>query len=368
MTCRDVTRLFISITSVISDAIAVIDRSGRMSIALVVDEHRHLLNTVSDGDVRRSILAGLALTDPVSRLLEIKARTPYPLPVTAPIGTKPEALLQILQERSVRQLPLLDESGAVVDIVILSDFLPQMQPAKGFQAVVMAGGLGMRLRPLTDDMPKPMLPVGGRPVMEILVEQLRHIGVKRIHVSTHFQAEKIMDHFGKGESFGVEIDYVQEDVPLGTGGALGLMERPDEPVLVINGDILTQVDFQSMFAFHQDHRADMTVGVRRYAVQVPYGVVDCDGPRVSALREKPELSFFVNAGIYLLEPSVFEHISGGQHMNMTDLIQILIERDKSVISFPISEYWLDMGQHADYEKAQEDARSGKLSSSRPAIM
>lgn len=365
MTSRDVTQLFISIDSPISDAIAAIDRSGRMSIALVVDQDRHLLNTVSDGDVRRGLLAGCALSEPVSRLLEIKAGTPYPVAVTAPLGTKPEVLLQILQERLVRQLPLLDASGAVADIVILSDFLPQAPSDMGFQAVVMAGGSGMRLRPLTENTPKPMLPVGGRPVMEILVDQLRHIGVKRIHVSTHFQAQKIMDHFGKGESFGVDISYVQEDVPLGTGGALGLMERPQEPVLVINGDILTQVDFQSMFTFHQDHRADMTVGVRRYAVQVPYGVVDCDGSRVSGLREKPELSFFVNAGIYLLEPSVFDYIPGGQHMNMTDLIQTLIEHHKSVISFPICEYWLDMGQHADYERAQEDAKSGKLSSSRP---
>jgi dTDP-glucose pyrophosphorylase len=365
MTSRDVTQLFVSLTSAISDAIAAIDRSGRLSIALVVDENHRLLNTISDGDVRRGILAGYALSDSISRLLEIKARTPYPVAVTAPLGTKPEVLLKILQERSVRQLPLLDPSGAVADIVILGDFLPQPQSAMGFQAVVMAGGRGMRLRPLTESMPKPMLPVGGRPVMEILVDQLRHIGVKRIHVSTHFQAEKIMSHFGKGESFGVEINYVQEDEPLGTGGALGLMERPNEPVLVINGDILTHVDFQSMFAFHQDHRADMTVGVRRYGVQVPYGVVDCDGAHVCALREKPQLSFFVNAGIYLLEPSVFEHISGGQHLNMTDLIQTLIEHHKSVISFPICEYWLDMGQHADYERAQEDARSGKLSVSRP---
>jgi dTDP-glucose pyrophosphorylase/CBS domain-containing protein len=355
---RDVSQLFVSLESPISEAIKAIDRSGRISIALVVDEQRRLLNTISDGDVRRGILAGCALTDAVSRLIEIKARTPYPVPVMAPADGDPESFLKIMQDRSVRQVPLLDAEGAVVDIVILSDYLPQV--AKTFRAVVMAGGQGMRLRPLTEDTPKPMLPVGGRPVMERIVEQLRDVGVKHIHVSTHFQAEKIMQHFGKGESFGVEIEYVNEEVPLGTGGALGLMDTPTEPVLVINGDVLTQVDFQSMFTFHQDHRADMTVGVRRYEMQVPYGVVDCEGAHIKALREKPQLSFFVNAGIYLLEPTVFRHIPGHRHMQMTDLIQTLIERGMSVISFPICEYWLDIGQHADYEQAQEDAQKGGL--------
>ena len=355
---RDVSQLFVSLESPISDAIKAIDRSGRISIALVVDEKRRLLNTISDGDVRRGILAGCALTDPVSRLIEIKARTPYPVPVMAPADGDPETFLKIMQDRSVRQVPLLDGAGAVVDIVILSDYLPQV--AKTFRAVVMAGGQGTRLRPLTESMPKPMLPIGGRPLLEIMVEKLRDVGVKHILLSTHFQAEKIMQHFGKGESFGVQIEYVNEEVPLGTGGALGLMETPTEPVLVINGDVLTQVDFQSMFTFHQDHRADMTVGVRRYDIQVPYGVVDCEGAHISALREKPLLSFFVNAGIYLLEPTVFRHIPGQRHMNMTDLIQTLIDKGMSVIGFPICEYWLDIGQHADYVRAQEDAQKGSF--------
>jgi dTDP-glucose pyrophosphorylase/CBS domain-containing protein len=361
---RDVSQLFVGLDSPISEAIRAIDRSGRVSLALVIDGQRRLLNTISDGDVRRGILAGCALSDPVSRLLERKANTPYPKPVTAPVDADPETFLKIMQERSVRQVPIVDADGAVVDIVILSDYLPQA--AKTFRAVVMAGGQGTRLRPLTESMPKPMLPVGGRPLLEIMVEKLRDVGVKHIKVSTHFQAEKIMQHFGKGEEFGVEIEYVNEDVPLGTGGALGLMETPTEPVLVINGDVLTQVDFQSMFTFHQDHRADMTVGVRRYDVQVPYGVVDCEGAQIIALREKPQLSFFVNAGIYLLEPAVFRHIPGQRHMNMTDLIQLLMDKNMSVISFPICEYWLDIGQHADYERAQADFQSGRFRSLSPA--
>jgi NDP-sugar pyrophosphorylase family protein len=138
------------------------------------------------------------------------------------------------------------------------------------------------------------------------------------------------------------------------------MKTPLEPILVINGDILTQVDFRTMFTFHQDQGAEMTVGVRRYDMQVPYGVVDCEGPRITALREKPNLNFFVNAGIYLLEPSVFGFIRGGEHLNITDLVQTLVDNGRSVVSFPISEYWLDMGRLDDYERAQEDARDGKL--------
>jgi len=226
--------------------------------------------------------------------------------------------------------------------------------------MVMAGGQGMRLRPLTESTPKPLLPVGGRPVMEIIIGQLRDVGVKRIHVATHYQAEKIMQHFGNGESFGVDISYVEEEVPLGTGGALGLLKAPDEPVLVINGDILTQVDFRSLHAFHKEHAADMTVGVRRYDIQVPYGVVSCIGAKIRYLKEKPQLSLFVNAGIYLLEPSVFRLIPANEHLNITDLVSKLLQMKRTVVSYPICEYWLDIGQYEDYQQAQEDAKNGKF--------
>jgi NDP-sugar pyrophosphorylase family protein len=292
----------------------------------------------------------------VEKLLPIKAATPHPTPVTAPVDMPREMLLPLMETAFVRQIPLLDAHGVPVDVAIRSDFVSQAQLP--LQAVVMAGGQGSRLRPLTENTPKPMLPVGGRPLMEFIVEQLRDVGVRNIHVTTHYQADKIMDHFGTGEAFGVDISYVQEEQPLGTGGALGLIKTPTEPVLIINGDILTRLDFQSFFAYHQEHRAEMTVGVRRYDIQVPYGVVECEGALVRTLREKPQLSFFVNAGIYLLEPSVFGLIAPNQHMNITDLLTRLVEANRVVVSYPICEYWLDIGQHADYLKAQEDATSG----------
>jgi NDP-sugar pyrophosphorylase family protein len=262
-----------------------------------------------------------------------------------------------MQMRGVRQIPLVTPQGRAVDIVTLGDLVPDVPHA--LQAVVMAGGEGRRLRPLTEGTPKPMLPVGGRPLMELIIDQLRDVGVRKLSIATHFQAQKIIDHFGDGADFGVDIEYTREEAPLGTGGALGLMTPPTHPVLVINGDILTDIDFRAMFAFHEENAAMMTVAVRRYEVQVPYGVVECDGVKLIGLREKPDLNFFVNAGIYLLQPSVYRYIPVNKHLNMTDLIDLLVERGEAVVSFPVREYWLDIGQHADYERAQRDATNGK---------
>ena len=359
----------VRLDSTVSEVIASIDRSAKVSIALVVDDGQRLINTLSDGDVRRGLLAGLSLSSTVHELLLRKADTPHPVAVTAPADTDRATLLQIMQQQRIRQIPLLDADRRVVDVVILADLLPKMlRPLQApLQAMVMAGGKGIRLRPLTDEMPKPMLPVGGRPLMEHIVQQLRDTGVTRIDIATHYQPEKIREHFGDGGAFGVHINYVQEESPLGTGGALGLLERPVDPILVINGDILTEVDFRTMFLYHQDQGADLTVAVRRYEMQVPYGVIDCEGSKVRSLREKPDFTFFVNAGIYLLEPTVFDFIPVNQHLNMTDLISTLLAAGRPVNSFPICEYWLDIGQHEDYRQAQEDAlrrdqqpKSGKL--------
>jgi dTDP-glucose pyrophosphorylase/CBS domain-containing protein len=358
MTKPEISTLFVTAATSVGEVMACIDRSGRISIALVVDGDSRLINTLSDGDLRRGLLAGVRLTDPASSLLEIKTRTPHPAPVTAPLATSERDLLQMMQTLSVRQVPLVDESGVPRDIVTLSDLLPQV--TTGLRAVIMAGGFGTRLMPLTEHTPKPMLLVDGRPVMEHIIARLRESGIRHVNVTTHHHPEKITEHFGDGAAFGMEIDYVREDVPLGTGGALSLMQRPEDPLLVVNGDVLTDVDFRALHAFHQDNGAQMTVGVRRYEVKVPFGVMDCDGIYVRALREKPDLSFFVNAGVYLLEPEVHDYIPRNEHMNMTDLVLKLIDSGKTVVSYPICEYWLDIGQPADYSRAQEDALTGKL--------
>ena len=353
----DATGFLLKSENSIRQAIACIDQ-GRFGIAIVVDDNKKLLGTITDGDIRRAILAGLDLESSVAAILNRKTDLRYSSPITAPVSTSAEALLGLMQEHSIRQIPLLDDSGRVVGLETLDNLVPQ--PDLPINAVVMAGGLGTRLRPLTEDLPKPMLPVGGRPLMERIVEQLQQAGIRRVHVTTHYKPEKIIEHFGDGQSFGVELSYVNESLPLGTGGALGLLPVPQEPLLVINGDILTQVNFRAMLAYHQEHQAEMTVAVRPYVVTVPYGVVECNGPYICQLKEKPQLNFLVNAGIYLLQPSVYQFIPSGKSFNMTDLIQWLMDAGQTVVSFPIREYWLDIGHHKDYVKAQKDVDEGGM--------
>lgn len=353
----DVSSLFLAPDASVQDAIACIDLNAHSRVALIVDDGKRVLNTLTEGDIRRGLLAGVGLTDSVAVLVGLKSNTRLPLPVTAEVGTHPEVLLTIMQEHKVRQIPLVTREGVVLDVVTRKDLQPEQRPP--LQAVVMAGGFGTRLYPLTEHIPKPMLPVGGRPLLELIIEQLRGVGVRQISLSTHYKAEKIMNHFGNGGDFGVEITYVREENPLGTAGALSLLERPSGPTVVVNGDVLTAVDFHTMHGFHLDHNAMMTVAVRRYEFQVPYGVVECDGTKIRALREKPQMRYLVNAGMYLLQPEVYDYIPANKHFNMTDLIDALLEDDRTVVSFPVREYWLDIGQHADYERAQLDAENGK---------
>lgn len=355
--------LFLGPSNSIKDAAACINRSGRgLVAALVVDDEHRLMDVVTDGDIRRAVLDGLGLDTPVLELKARKAHATISNPLTAPAKWDRARLLAFMRARQIHQLPLLDEAGRVVDLVKLTDLLPQ-EPLE-IQAVVMAGGHGTRLRPLTADLPKPMLPVGDRPLLELTIEGLRSAGIQRVNVTTHFLPEKIKDHFGDGSRFGVDINYINEDTPLGTAGALALMEPHSGPLLVMNGDILTQVDFRAMVEFHREQKAQLTVAVREYDVVVPYGVVECDGPRVKDVREKPTYKFFVNAGIYLIEQEICELIPKGERFDMPDLINKLIKSGQVVANFPIMEYWLDIGQHADYAKAQTDFKNGKLDPSR----
>lgn len=352
----DIASLCVSPQCSIRDGIAGIDR-GEKGIVLVTNERQQLLGTVTDGDVRRAVLAGVGLDLPISKLLERKA-TVHAKSVTAPLGTSRAELRQIMRKAVIRHLPLLDSQERVVDLVSLDELVPDLLPP--LQAIVMAGGFGERLKPLTNDIPKPMLPVGDQPLLERTISQLKEVGIRQINISTHFKPKEIESHFGDGRDFGVRINYVCEDRPLGTAGALGLMETGDIPILLINGDILTSVDFKAMHVFHDEHGADLTVGVRQYDFRVPYGVMECQGANVTSVSEKPQFEFFVNAGIYLLEPNVRRFIPQGEPFDMTDLMKVLIAEGRRVVGFPIIEYWLDIGQLADYEQAQEDIKNGKL--------
>ncbi len=345
-------------TATVRDVILCIDRNGK-GIALVTDAEGRLFGTLTDGDVRRAILAGLQADDPVSALLARKVGSDYPRPVTAPAGSDREMLLRIMREHVIRQVPLLDTEGRVSELVVIDQWVPV--PTLPLQAVIMAGGYGDRLRPLTDDVPKSMLPVGDRPLLERMIEQLRQSGIRRVHVATHYRSDQIVRHFRDGKDFGVEISYTTEREPMGTAGALGMVPVSDEPLLVINGDILTRVDFRAMLEYHREHRAELTVGICQYGLKVPYGVVECEGALVRRIREKPQLQFLVNAGIYLLQPAAARRVPGGDRYDMTELIQGLLDEGSRIASFPIVEYWLDVGNPDAYRRAQEDVRSGRLS-------
>lgn len=352
---HDLQNLCIAPADSMRAALASIDRN-RCGIALVVDPERRLLGTITDGDMRRAILAGCGLDTPVSVILDSR---PGIVPVTASVETDHGTILALMRERVIRQLPLLDAAGAVVEVVTLDDLLAE--EALPMQAVVMAGGFGKRLQPLTHDVPKPMLPVGDKPILELIVNQLQQAGIRRLNVTTHYKPEVIREHFGDGKKFGLDIDYVSEEEPRGTAGALSMVEVSDGPIMVMNGDVLTRVDFRAMLNFHREHQADLTVAVRQYDMKVPYGVINCEDAIVRSIEEKPVYKVLVNAGIYLLEPTAHRSIphTPGK-FDMTDLIDQLMREGKTVIAFPIVEYWMDIGQHGDYAQAQEDVKQWEV--------
>jgi len=346
---KKVDRVLIGPAQTLRDALQCID-AGAEGIALVVDAHRKLLGTITDGDLRRAMLAGVDMdSETVAKLLGGRGGR---RPVTAHAGAGAGALRKLMKDHSLRHIPLVDDAGRVIELALLRELA--LGDELPLTAVVMAGGLGTRLRPLTETLPKPMLPVGDRPVMEHVVEQLQKVGISHVSITTHYKPEAIKAHFGDGRRFGLEIDYVNEEEPLGTAGALGLLKQPEGPVLVINGDVLTEVNFRSMFDYHVDNQAVMTVGVRQFELQVPYGVVDLEESRVTRLDEKPTYRFFINAGVYLIEPVVFTLITGEERLDANDLIERLIADGKKVIGFPIHEYWLDVGRPEDYRQANED--------------
>jgi dTDP-glucose pyrophosphorylase/CBS domain-containing protein len=332
----------------ISEAMAQLDRAAT-GVLLICDKVRHLLGLLTDGDFRRAILRRKTFSEPCATIASSD-------PITAPVSVSSSEAMRLMQEYDISQLPVVDSEGKVQKLILSKDIVPNRDLA--LSAVVMAGGFGTRLLPLTEKVPKPMLPVGGRPLLELMIAQLRRAGIKNVNVTTHYLPETISDYFGTGEMFGVRLNYFQEEHPLGTAGGIRLLKQFDDTMLVINGDVLTSAPFGAMLDYHRAYHADLTVGVRKYEVQVPFGVVECEDVHVRRLEEKPSLSFFVNAGTYLIEPAVCDFIPAGKPFDMTELISKLIEAGRTVVSFPIMEYWLDMGRHEDYAKAKEDVRNG----------
>lgn len=329
----------------VADAIRTIE-SGRAKIALVADGEHRLLGTVTDGDVRRAIIAGLTLDAPVASVMN---RSPTVSGVNADRGE----MLALMRLNDFRQMPVVDADGRVVSIETVSDLLePSTRPNP---VVLMAGGLGTRLRPLTDDRPKPLIHVGPRPILETVIGGLRSYGFRQIYLSVNYHASMVEEHFGDGSRFDVEITYLHEDEPLGTAGALSLLPMtPSVPTLVMNADLLTRINYANLLDFHIDHRAAATVGVREYEIEVPYGVVELRSHDVTAIVEKPVYRRFVNAGIYVLSPEAVAMVSHGVQIDMPDLIQALLGDGGCVAAFPIREYWMDVGRIDDLERANEE--------------
>jgi dTDP-glucose pyrophosphorylase/CBS domain-containing protein len=352
---RDVPRQRLASTLIppgasITEAVQRLDLAGTGAL-LLSDDGQRLRGLLTDGDVRRALLRGVSFSMPCSTIATAD-------PVTLDEGASAVEALQIMNQREIDHLPIVDTAKLLTGFLLRRDLVREKDLA--VSAVIMAGGFGSRLKPLTDRVPKPMLPVGDRPLLERTIARLRDADIRRVHVTTHHLADQITGHFGDGESMGVDIRYISEESPLGTCGGLRLFEEFREPMLVINGDILTGVNFADLVGFHRKHGAEATVCVRKYDVQVPYGVIDVDGIWMRGLREKPSVGFFVNAGIYLLEPSVQGSIPEGVRFDMTDLIARLLAEGRRVATFPVVEYWLDVGQPADYAQAQRDIETSKI--------
>lgn len=318
-----------------------------LQISLVVDENERLLGTVTDGDIRRSLLQDASLDSPVSGVMNTSF-------VAAKVSDRKEEILEIMRKEELRQMPVLDADGRIVNVWTLLGLLEKARHDNW--VVLMAGGLGTRLRPLTEECPKPLLRVGGKPVLQTIIESFVDQGFSKFYLSVNYKAEMIKSYFGDGSSFNAEIRYVHEDQRLGTAGALGLLpERPVTTFFVMNGDLLTQVDFEKLLSFHEEHSAVATMGVREYDVQIPYGVVDIDdNSRITCLREKPVHTVFVNAGIYAVEPQALDLISANEYLDMPTLFERLMDKGEGTVAFPIHEYWLDIGQRQDFDRANDE--------------
>ena len=329
------------------EALEVIDRLGSQMV-LIVDADRVLLGTLSDGDARRGLLRGLGLGDPVSAAMQRE-------PTCAVEGQSRQSMLALMRRLGLHQLPLLNASRQVIGLEIVDDYF--VATPRDQWVVIMAGGRGVRLDELTRDTPKPMLKVGSRPLLETIVREYVAQGFHRFYMAVNYKAEQIEAHFGDGSELGVMISYLRERERLGTAGALSLLpQKPAEPIVVTNADLLTREDYADMVDRHIASGADATMAVRDYEMQVPYGVVRERDGAIESIEEKPIQRFVVSAGMYVLSPQVLELVPSNTFFDMPTLFEALARQGKRTRCHPIDGYWLDIGRATDYEKAKSDFR------------
>ena len=329
--------------STIREGMQAIDR-GACWIALVVDDVNKLLGLITDGDVRRALLAGAALGDPLEPYMQKKFTA-----VTPEVGRS--EVLDIMRARTLNQIPIVDEGGKLVGLHLLREIIGAVRRPNW--AVVMAGGRGERLRPLTDTVPKPMIKVAGRPILERIVLHLVGFGIRRIFLSVNYLSQIIEEHFGDGSRLGCQIEYLREDEPLGTGGALSLLpEKPQNPLLVLNGDLLTEFDVGNMLAFHDQGGYAATMGIHDYVQTVPFGVLDIAEGRILGIREKPTMTYPTNAGIYVLNPELLDRVPRNTMYTIPALVEDCLARGEGVGAFSIEDDWMDIGRPQELQRAR----------------
>jgi dTDP-glucose pyrophosphorylase/predicted transcriptional regulator len=327
-------------------AIEVLNKE-KPGIVLVVDRFDCLLGTLTDGDIRRSLLRNCTMETNVDEIMNCDPRV-------ANLGEKKSVITERMIKYSLLQMPIVDDNKVIQGLETIRHY--DEKNIYDNPVLIMAGGFGNRLRPFTENIPKPLLKVGPKPILETILKQFIECGFHLFYISTHYKAEMIREYFGNGDKWGVTIHYIHEDTPLGTAGALGLLPKdlPDLPMLMMNSDLLTAVNYGDLLKFHQEQSGVASVCVREYDFQVPYGVIEREGYRIKSIIEKPIHKFFVNAGIYVLEPVLVKKVDGKDYLDMPTLLEQCIESGDQVNMFPVHEYWLDMGRIKDYEQAQTE--------------
>ncbi len=328
-------------SSPILEAMKIIDAST-LQIALVTDESLRLLGVVTDGDIRRALLRGMSSDQPVETIMNRNFCAAAP-------NTPEKEILAMMKKGNLRQIPILDEGGNLVDMADVYKLI--QKPEMDNWVILMAGGLGTRLQPLTYECPKPLLKVGNKPLLETIIDNFISFGFRKFFLSVNYKSEMIKSYFGDGSKWDVEINYIEENQKLGTAGALGMLpHKPSKSIIVMNGDVLSKINFQHLLDFHHAHQAKATMCVKDYHFQFPYGVIQCDQHQLTGISEKPVQIMFVNAGIYVLEPELIELIPRNTCVDITDLFNVFISKRYNTVVFPIREYWMDVGKIEDFER------------------
>lgn len=332
----------------IREALALMDQLGIVNNDLfVVDENKKLLGSMSDGDIRRAMIKGAGVDDNVEKAM-------YPDPTTAAENSITGELIRKCKQKNIRFIPVINENKQVINIIDIDTIRGQLP----VDAVLMAGGKGSRLLPLTENTPKPLLKVGDKAIIEHNIDRLIRHGVSNFYISINYLGHMIQDHFGNGAGKGVNIKYIEENEPMGTIGSVKLEKSyASDSLLVMNSDLLTNINFSDFYNAFIESGADMCVAVTTYTIDVPYAVLDLsDANLVLALKEKPTYTYHSNGGIYLIKKDLLELIPDNTFFDITDLMEKMIKFNKTVYAFPIMGYWLDIGKMDDYRRAQEDIR------------